>query len=478
VEHGDVTTQPTRPAQFQINRLPADDDELWWAIFGLWGIRIPRQAVCKGHVAPFTALADAYFARYPWSVWKASRGLGGKSRTLAALSLTEATLLGIEVTLLGGSSAQSLNVHEATKDAWAWHASPRGLLERPPTRWGTELKNEGHLRTLTASTTSVRGPHPPRLRCDEIDEMDQWILDSAMGQPMEQMNYLGYRVPTQTVLSSTHQYPDKTMAEMLKRAMKQGMPIYEWCYKESSNPVDGWLTPEAIERARSTVSEHMWQTEYDLQEPSFDGRAIDSASVERCFDASMGEFDGDKMVYMDYVPTRHYLTAVDWAKHRDQTIIATFDTTEHPWTCVAWQKVNKLPWPNLVAKAVGQWRQYGDRFVHDRTGVGEFAHDEIRAQVTSTEFAKVIGVVMGGGRERDALYNDYIAAIEHDDVRYPRINWAYKEHLYVTPDALFTSKEHAPDSVVVGALAWSQRKRHTPIVGVSGGTRGSSPWQV
>lgn len=464
--------------QFQINRLPQDDDELWWTVFALWGYRIPRVAVCPNHVSPFKAFADAYFARHKSMIWKASRGLGGKSRTLAVLGLTEAALLGIEVTVLGGSFAQSQNVHDATKDAWQWHAAPRSLLNRPPTRYDTVMNNGGHLRTLTASQTSVRGPHPPRLRMDEIDEMDQGILDAALGQPMEQVGVNGYVIPTQTVMSSTHQYPDKAMSEMIKRARAKGQPVYEWCYRESSNPVDGWLTQEGIASAREMVSERMWETEYDLQEPSFGGRAIDTDAVDRCFNEDWGTFDGENMIIAPKVEGRHYITAVDWAKHRDFTIIATFDVTERPWLCVAWHKVQKLPWPLLVRKAIVQWRVYGDRLVHDATGVGDVVHDLIKEEATSEEWSRVVPRVFGGGRERDAFYEDYIAAIEHDDIRYPRITFAYDEHRYCTPEALFTSKEHTPDSVVAGALAWSQRKKTVAVVGPSGGRRASSPWEV
>lgn len=473
-----VTAQPQYPAQMVLKRLPTDNDELWWTIYALWGYRIPRVAVCHGHIAPFTALAEAFFAREPAAVWKASRGLGGKSRTLAVLGLTEATLLGCEVTILGGSSAQSTNVHDATKTAWDWHAAPKYLLDRPPTIYGTNLTNGGMLRTLTASQTSVRGPHPPRLRCDEIDEMDQAILDAALGQPMEQTNWLGQVVPTQVVMSSTHQYPDKTMSTMIARSVSQGFPVHQWCFKETSNPVDGWLTPAAIERAKSVVSEIMWVTEYELQEPSFGGRAIDSDAVGRCFNEELGEFSGDMMVSTPKQAGRHYITAVDWAKSVDQTIVATFDTTETPWVCVAWQKVNKLPWPMLVRRAVLQWQAYGDKFVHDATGVGATAHDLIREEVSSAEFSRVKGIVMGGGRERDALYTEYVAAIEHDDIRYPRITYAYTEHLYVTPEDLFTSKGHVPDSVVAGALAWSMRRKRVGLVAAQGGTRPASPWNV
>ena len=44
---------------------------------------------------------------------------------------------------------------------------------------------------LTASQKSVRGPHPPSLLLDEIDEMDLEIFDAALGQPMPQENWQG-----------------------------------------------------------------------------------------------------------------------------------------------------------------------------------------------------------------------------------------------------------------------------------------------
>jgi hypothetical protein len=460
-----------------MGRLPANDDELWWTIYALWGVRVPRISVCPDHVAPFAALSDAYFARHPVSVWLASRGLGGKSRTLAALGSTEAALLGIEVTILGGSAAQSQNVHVATQEQWSWYGAPKTLL-RSPNRYETVLSNGGHLRTLTASQTSVRGPHPPRLRIDEVDEVPISILDAALGQPMEQEGVGGMIIPTNTVLSSTHQYPDSTMTEVLKRALIQDWPVYRWCYKETSEPTYGWLSSAAIERSKSTVSKAAWDREFDLQEPSFENRAFDTDSVERAFVTDWGTFVGDHMVLAPPTKNRHYLTAIDWAKQRDQTVITTFDTTDHPWVCVAWKKVNGLPWPQLVHEAVKQYRVYGGKMVHDRTGVGEFAHDQLRSEMTTGEFAKVEGVIMTGGRSRDAFYNDYIAAIEHDDIRYPRIQYVYDEHRYASNDMLFTSKEHAPDSIVSGALAWSQRKRGVPIVIPGGMARESSPWIV
>lgn len=465
------------PSQFVFNRLPEDDEELWWTIRALWGYTIPRTKVCPTHTPPFQAVADAFFARHAMTIWKGSRGLAGKSRSLALLGLTEAALLGCEVSILGGSGAQSLNVHAATQSAWHWHAAPRGLLSQDPSRYYTYMKHGGSLQTLTASQNSVRGPHPPRLRMDEIDEMDLDILEAALGQPMEQQNYLGKTVPTQTVMSSTHQYPDKTMNEMLKRAKEAGWPVYEWCYKDTSNPIDGWLKPEAVERTRSIIPEHMWRTEYDLQEPSFEGRAFDTDMVDAAFDPGMGVFAGDKPIISPQEQGAYYITAVDWAKEQDQTIIATYDSAQTPWVCVAWQRCNRQPWPMMVSKALSQWRHFGGKFVHDATGVGNVVEDLIREQANYHESKAIKGVVLSHGRERQNLFSEYIACIEHGDMKYPRIEYAWAEHRYCTVDDLY-GRGHPPDSVIVGALAWSMRKKKIVLGIPTGGTRAASPWQI
>src|SRR4030042_5525083 len=72
----------------------ANDEELASYIYGRFGAMLPGKRVCPGHKPPFEAFADPYFARAPVTVWKASRGVGGKSYMLALLGLVEATTLG------------------------------------------------------------------------------------------------------------------------------------------------------------------------------------------------------------------------------------------------------------------------------------------------------------------------------------------------------------------------------------------------
>ena len=109
--------------------------------------------------------------------------------------------------------------------------------------------------------------------------MELRILEAAQGQPMDRNG-----VRAQTVMSSTHQYPDGTVTAMRRRAAEKGWPVYEWCYRETLKP-HGWLTADQVERKRRELSRTMWAVEYELQEPSAEGRAIHPTAVERMFDA-------------------------------------------------------------------------------------------------------------------------------------------------------------------------------------------------
>ena len=95
--------------------------------------------------------------------------------------------------------------------------APRHLLDGLPKLNKTRLLWGNTITALTASQTAVRGLHPARLRIDEADEMRLSILEAAQGQPMDQKG-----VRAQTVIASTHQHPDGTMTEVLRRTSQEG----------------------------------------------------------------------------------------------------------------------------------------------------------------------------------------------------------------------------------------------------------------
>lgn len=454
-----------------LGRLPQDDDELWHYIRVVWGVTIPRIPICREHTSPFHALADAYFGRSPVSIWKASRGFGGKSTLMGTLCAVEAATLGAQVTVLGGSAAQSQRVHEVTHELWYHPYSPKGLLEGDPTKFTTRLKNGAWIIALMASQKSVRGPHPQRLRLDEVDEMELELFEAAQGQPMDARG-----LKSQTVVSSTHQYPDGTMTELLKRANEKGWPVFEWCWRESmgTEEAPGWLSADMVERKKMEVSQRMWEVEYDLQEPSFDGRAIDTQYVERMFDYELGTFIGDLDEYItveEPMPGATYITGVDWAKEKDFTIIRTFRTDVSPWMEVAFLRTGRKPWTEMVGDLNRRLEKYGGMCIHDATGIGNVVDDLIEY-----DRAKIKATVLRG-RERETVFTEYIAGIEQHGMTCPRVQFCYSEHKYVTQKDLFGSG-HPPDSFIAGALAWSLRKR-THKINVRPGsiTRADSPWK-
>jgi hypothetical protein len=455
-----------------LGRLPQDRDELWLYLKVVWGMTIPRHSVCPNHSNPFEALAQAYFGEVPVSIWKGSRGFGGKSTLMGTLCAIEAATLGAQITVLGGSASQSQRVHDVARERFEYEAAPAGLIKGDPTMFQTKLKNGAWILALLASQKSVRGPHPNRLRIDEADEVEIDLIEAAQGQPMS-----GRGMKAQTVFSSTHQYPDGTMTELIRRANEKDWPVHEWCWRENIGTPEepGWLTMEEVERKKQEVSARMFAVEYDLQEPSFDGRAIDAEFVEAMFDqANYGWFEGAKDEYItleEPVEGATYVTGVDWAKENDWTIMRTYRTDVDPWVEVAFLRTGRKPWPEMVADLDDVLFKYGGICVHDATGLGGVVDDLI------TYPKKSVKPVVLRGRERESIFTQYIAGIEQNGMVGPRIQFAYNEHKYCTHKDLYGSG-HPPDSFIAGALAWSIRlKRHRIDVRPGLLTRETSPWR-
>lgn len=450
-------------------RGPLTDDELWEAVYTLTGRKFVRDKVCEHHVAPFDTFADCYFGRTPISVVHGSRGFAGKSVWLGTLALAFSTFMGADVVILGGSAAQSLRVRETIDEAMYHPRFPKELVDGDPTRFDIYFTNGGHIRALMASQRSVRGPHPQILLLDEVDEMDLDILESSLGQPMSKNG-----IPALTVMSSTWQYPDATFAEVMRRAEEKNWPINQWCYKESASQPDGWLPQTDIDVRKSQVTSTTWKMEFDLQEPSFEGRAINLDAVEKMFDEKLGVFEGLDREFIELeapVVGGKYAHGADWAKEKDWTVIETFRVDEWPWRLVAFEKVGRLPWPQMVARLDKRIARYGGVAAHDATGIGNVVHDMLNEDA--------VGIVMSG-RRKDSLISEYIAAIEDGALIAPKIDFMYKEHKYARIEDVYTGgRGHTPDSIVAGAMAWAMREQamRGPLPNIISLDREQSYWK-
>ena len=170
------------PTQFLYR--PKNDADLKEFVLQKFNVKLPDKQICPDHSTPYQAFRAAYFADSPVTIWKASRGFGGKTFLLSLLTAVEAITLPADVVLLAGSGEQSQRVHEAMQRLWAMPNAPRHYLRGDPSKQETIFQWGNRVRALKASQRSVRGPHPQRLRFDEMDEADITIVDAAMGQTM------------------------------------------------------------------------------------------------------------------------------------------------------------------------------------------------------------------------------------------------------------------------------------------------------
>lgn len=439
---------------FTLGRLPENDDELWQLVKTMWGVTIPRHTCGNpDHTPPFKAFADAYFGRGgSISLWHGSRGLSGKSYMLSILGITKAFLLGADVNMLGGSLAQSANIHEHMRNALNSNNAPRYMLETE-SQTLLKLSNKARIRPLTASQKTVRGPHPPFLILDEIDEMDIDILDAALGQPMPQKNYLGDIISPYTVLCSTWQNPEGTFTEIHKRFVDRDLPIVQWCYQCSANPIDGWLTQETIEEKKATIPAEMWRTEYELGEPSIGNRAFDTDAVEKMFSENMEPLkerisrDFEEYTFEEYQREGDYVAAADWGKEKDYTVISVWRADQMPYKLVYYMRVNRRPYPEMIGWFNDAIQRYNASAIHDGTGLGNVVNDYVDIRARSFIMT---------GQNRSNMLSEYVNAVEKGVLIAPRIKTAHLAHKYCQVGDLYkTGQEyHLPDEVCSFALAF------------------------
>ena len=239
----------------------------------------------------------------------------------------------------------------------------------------------------------------------------------------------------QTVMSSTHQYPDGTVTAMRRRAAELGWPVSEWCYRETRAP-HGWLSEDQVTRKRGELSRTMWDVEYELQEPSAEGRAIDPAAVERMFDATLGTHipagDLEHLWRGQPGPPAEracpdpagawYCTGVDWAQKRHHTVAVALRCDTTPLQVVAAYRAQRRSWQVMTAHVGALLDEYPGPAAHDETGAGS-AIGAFPALAPHDQLEAVTLV----GRVRTDLFRNYIGAIERHEIVCPRIDVFYTD---------------------------------------------------
>lgn len=137
---------------------------------------------------------------------------GGKSHAFAGLGthLDSLRFDGHATTILGGSLSQSQQAYEAIKSLRDVRSDKSPFVEILATR--ATYCTRSTVSILAASSTSVRGPHVPSLKLDEVDQIAPDIRESAIGMCMER-----HGVKVSILLTSTWHRVAGPMSELVDR---------------------------------------------------------------------------------------------------------------------------------------------------------------------------------------------------------------------------------------------------------------------
>jgi hypothetical protein len=215
------------------NTRPTTVDHLWEWVRAYTGVRIARDKVCRDHQPPFDWFASFWFDPPSQALVLGSRG-SGKSFLSALLTHGESRFtpkLGTRI--LGGSKSQSAQIFEAIVSGVLDGRGPGGsdadtIAELLKTE--ARYRNGSAVSILSASRTSVRGPHVPRLKLDEVDEIDPDLRESAMGVCMDKQGAEGAVIARASMtMTSTWHRVGGPMTDLIDRGRGGAFPLYTSC---------------------------------------------------------------------------------------------------------------------------------------------------------------------------------------------------------------------------------------------------------
>ena len=226
--------KPSTEAELRNVRPKSANDLRRW-IREYTGIKIPDKAVCEDHQSPWECFEAIHLKRPSVALIVGSRGSGKSFLSALDTHLTSRFDPDHGTRILGGSKAQSVQIYHALRDiATRFEGKKGGDAEAIAKlrKDGATYANGSEVEILAASHTSVRGPHVPSLKLDEVDEMDTDIRESAMGMCMGRKADKKRKRPAlnaSVIMTSTCHRIQGPMAKLIKKAEEGRFPLYTMC---------------------------------------------------------------------------------------------------------------------------------------------------------------------------------------------------------------------------------------------------------
>ena len=151
----------------------------------------------------------------------------------------------------------------------------------------TKMVGEDSIQILTASSKSVWGPHPQKLKLDEVDKMDPEIYEAALFIPQSAKD-----IKASIQIYSTMHKAYGLMNRVITEAASSGYRIFKWCIFDvmerclnrdcdtcplwedcggKARKADGFLKIEDAITKKRMASQAAWEAEALCRMPSQEG---------------------------------------------------------------------------------------------------------------------------------------------------------------------------------------------------------------
>ena len=308
-----------RLAEVLARARPRTPEALWRFVRAVYGLSVPRRAVCPGHSAPMEYLRRAILEPGRDLVVWASRGGAKTELGSVAAHLDSILRPGCQTRILGGSLEQSEKMYRylGRKMSGVW--SP--YLAREPTMRRMALENGSGIEVLTQSGRSVRGQRVHRLKCDEVDEFSPEVWQAAQFVTQSSPGSDGGWIVSQMDVFSTMHRPFGVMAELVEKLSQCGTNSRTTKKTEAALPVLlKWCLWEVVERCpaeRSCSRCPLWSDcegrarEAEGYFPIADAIAQKSRASRDAWEAEMlcRRPRADRLVFSDFDASRHVARA-------------------------------------------------------------------------------------------------------------------------------------------------------------------------
>jgi len=199
------------------------------------GLHIPDCSVCDGHQSPWDIFRAIHLDRPSVALVLGSRGSGKSFLSALDTHLTSRWDPKHGTRILGGSKQQSTQIYEALQTIATEHEGKHGNDAAAIASLRKEravYANGSKVEILAASSRSVRGPHVPSLKLDEVDEIDTDIREAAMGMCMGRLKRKADKRAAMTasvLMTSTCHRVNGPMARLVERAARGEFPFFTMC---------------------------------------------------------------------------------------------------------------------------------------------------------------------------------------------------------------------------------------------------------